>query len=335
MKKNQFEAKVYSIISSLKKIFFSSLVKDLQKPLKINLKRANQQDHLDNFLTSTPRRHYEPGPNFKGQQSIYPNYKSKPTGFFTQNKTYENSCFKSSNIYSLFSRIINPEFESSSRNPIGSFQSYSNKQLRIPNNIEHQMNTNNILSKINLTQLNKEQKQSNRFFQSRSPISRSIISEHYYEPNRTYRIIPINEQQSLDGRHVISKRPIFVDCASQTSAPYIDPFIHTIDSNNDIDVDISSKKLNGSDNIEHRSCSSSSSLDRFSPHDRLPLPLGKLTVAMEEDAISTNYDSDDGWSDESAELIYADERYLTQMKKKSISSSSSSSSSSSLLSSQQ
>jgi hypothetical protein len=231
-------------------------------------------------------------------------------------------------IYSLFSRIINPEFESSSRNPIGSFQSHSNKQLRIPH-IEHQMNTNNILSKINLTQLNKEQKQSDRFFQARSP---SIISEHHYEPNRTYRIIPINEQQHLDGRHVISKRPIFVDCASQTSAPYIDPFIHTIDSNNDIDVDTSSKKLNGSDNIEYRSCSSSS-LDRFSPYDRLTLPLGKLTVAMEEDAISTNYDSDDGWSDESAELIYADERYLTQKKKKSISSSSSSSSSS--LSSQQ
>jgi hypothetical protein len=36
---------------------------------------------------------------------------------------------------------------------------------------------------------------------------------------------------------------------------------------------------------------------------------------MEEDDISTNYDSDDGWSDDSAELIYVDERYKTQKKK--------------------
>jgi hypothetical protein len=43
---------------------------------------------------------------------------------------------------------------------------------------------------------------------------------------------------------------------------------------------------------------------------------------MEEDDISTNYDSDDGWSDDSVELLYADERYVTQ-KKKNISSSSS------------
>jgi hypothetical protein len=112
------------------------------------------------------------------------------------------------------------------------------------------------------------------------------------------------------------KPPVLVDCASQTSAPHV----HTTDSN-DINVDHSPSKLNAPDDISHRSCSSSS-LDRFSPHDRFPLPLGKLTVAMEEDDISTNYDSDDGWSDDSVELLYADERYVTQ-KKKNISSSSS------------
>jgi hypothetical protein len=64
----------------------------------------------------------------------------------------------------------------------------------------------------------------------------------------------------------------------------------------------------------HRSVSSSS-LDQFCPNDRFPLLLGKLTVAREEDDISTNYDSDDGWSDDSAELIYIDEHYATRKKK--------------------
>jgi hypothetical protein len=45
-------------------------------------------------------------------------------------------------------------------------------------------------------------------------------------------------------------------------------------------------------------------------------------MSMAEDDISTNYDSDDGWSDDSAELIYIDEHYVKQ-KKKIISSSSS------------
>lgn len=66
---------------------------------------------------------------------------------------------------------------------------------------------------------------------------------------------------------------------------------------------------------EYRSFSSSSSLERFSPNDRFPLPLGKLTIARKEDDLSTNYDSNDGWSDDSAELIYADERYISQKKK--------------------
>ena len=218
---------------------------------------------------------------------------------------------------------------------MGPFQTPSNKRLRMPNS-EHQMNTNNSPSKINFIQLSKEQKLSNRFFQSRSPTC-SLISEHnhHYEPspsphdesNQTYRLTPTLEQPLLDGRHVIPsvnpKPPIFVDCASQTSAPYVESFTHTSDPNNDTDVDASPLKLNDPDNFEHRSCSSSS-LDRFSPHNRFPLPLGKLTVAMEEDDLSSNYDSDDGWSDDSVELIYADERYLTQKKKNIISSSSSS-----------
>ena len=45
------------------------------------------------------------------------------------------------------------------------------------------------------------------------------------------------------------------------------------------------------------------------------IPLEQVTTAMENTDLSTNYDSDDGWSDDSAELIYVDERYRTQKKK--------------------
>jgi hypothetical protein len=55
--------------------------------MKTNPKRENRQDHPDNFLTSTPRHHYELASNFKGQQPlIYPKYKSKPIGYIMQNK---------------------------------------------------------------------------------------------------------------------------------------------------------------------------------------------------------------------------------------------------------
>lgn len=68
---------------------------------------------------------------------------------------------------------------------------------------------------------------------------------------------------------------------------------------------------------DHRShCSSSSSLDRVSPTNQFFLPLEKVTATIEDDDLSTNYDSDDGWSNDSAELIYVDERYRTQKKKK-------------------
>jgi hypothetical protein len=117
------------------------------------------------------------------------------------------------------------------RNPIAPFPSPSKKRFRIPNienpieQIHQTMNTNNIqrdnelnrLTKINLTQRNKEQNKSNRLFQARSPTSWSIISEqHRYElspslhkesineeSTRTFRFIPNNEQQPLDGRYVI------------------------------------------------------------------------------------------------------------------------------------
>ena len=42
---------------------------------------------------------------------------------------------------------------------------------------------------------------------------------------------------------------------------------------------------------------------------------GKFNGSIEANDISTNYDSDDGWSDDSAELLYCDERQNSSKKK--------------------
>jgi len=124
-----------------------------------------------------------------------------------------------------------------------------------------------------------------------------------------------------------SQPPSVVDSSSQTSSRHTYPFICTTDSNNinEITIDNSPRELtkpNITENFDdHRSCSASS-LEHLSANNRFPLTLSKMTMSMAEDDISTNYDSDDGWSDDSAELIYIDEHYVKQ-KKKIISSSSS------------
>jgi hypothetical protein len=122
--------------------------------------------------------------------------------------------------------------------------------------------------------------------------------------------------------------PSFLESPSQTSSRHTYPFICTPDS--DLADNSSHEKAgkehdstapNSTENtIDPRS--SSSSLERFSANVQFNLPSGtKAIISKEGDQISTNYDSDDGWSDDSAELIYVDERYT--QKKKIISSSSS------------
>jgi hypothetical protein len=60
--------------------------------------------------------------------------------------------------------------------------------------------------------------------------------------------------------------------------------------------------------------------------ERHPLSLDKVPLSASEGAdISINDDTDDGWSDDSIEIIYIDERYIMQKKKKITASSSSSS----------
>ena len=46
-----------------------------------------------------------------------------------------------------------------------------------------------------------------------------------------------------------------------------------------------------------------------------PPPPKKITISTEKEEILSNYDSDDGWSDDSAELLYVDERYATDKRK--------------------
>ena len=225
-------------------------------------------------------------------------------------------------------------------------QSMSINNFRRENNI-------NRLSKIKLTQFNKEPKNSNQFFPTRSPIPWANISDQQIrhppqftsyqssssiehndsvdnKSTRTYPLMANDDQKPLDGRFVIpfnSQLPVYIDSSSQTSSHHTHPFTCTDRPNNinDTNVENSSREVHESKNneerIDRRSCSSSSSFERFSPTNRFPLPLGKVTVAMENDDISTNYDSDDGWSNDSAELIYIDEQYVTQ-KKKNITSSS-------------
>jgi len=199
------------------------------------------------------------------------------------------------------------------------------------------MNINNLRREYDLNRLSKNKLQipKNRFFQTRSPTSWSIISDYYQSSSssssphnqfindkstRTYRFIVIDEQKPLDGRYVIptdnSQLPILVDSSSQTSSRHTYPFNCTPDLNNINNITLlnSPRELTEPNNIDQRS-TLSSSLEQFSPRDRFPLPLGKTTISMREDDISTNYDSDDGWSDDSAELIYVDERYITPKKK--------------------
>lgn len=47
---------------------------------------------------------------------------------------------------------------------------------------------------------------------------------------------------------------------------------------------------------------------------RLSSPIEKVTMPT-QDEVSTDCDSDDGWSDDSVELIYVDDRYVTYKEK--------------------
>ena len=276
------------------------LAKEIPEPFKSNPRREIRAEYSENFVTSTPRR------PFKQDRSIK-NPRFQSNGLIVQSKTFSNhrkSDFQNEhpNINSI------PK-----KSPLGS----SDNSPRIQP------------MKIHSRRRNKDENNSNRLAQNRSPTSWAIICEHQihqeqfhqnehslddYITGETFRLTPPDEEELLDGRHVIPDIVLFrkfVDCASQTSSRHTQPFICA----NDLNFPEIHHPENGEHFIDIPSHSSSSL-------DRLPIPVEKSPIIIDKDDLSTNYDSDDGWSNDSAELIYADEHYLKQ-KKKNISSSNS------------
>jgi hypothetical protein len=106
-------------------------------------------------------------------------------------------------------------------------------------------------------------------------------------------------------------------------------FICTPDfeSNNDTITDVSSKsiqhKKQKSIPVDVYVLTDRDSTQNTIDHQQSPSPLVHLSSnnkfysppSKENDEIASNYDSDDGWSDDSAELLYVDERYATEKRK--------------------
>ena len=192
--------------------FFSLLVRDISETLKSHPKRELRAEHLDQFLTSTPRRHIEPQP-FKPGRSKGPsiNQRTQPNGLLVQNKTISNhrkNDLPMEHVYPKnFLRLPQMENERE-KSPIGSNDSSPRIQRM----------------KIHSRRRTKEQMNSNRHSINRSPTSWAIICEHQFhqeqfhhqhqEPSSSsspddfltgeiYQLTPPDEQELLDGRHVI------------------------------------------------------------------------------------------------------------------------------------
>ncbi|CAF3426014.1 unnamed protein product [Rotaria socialis] len=210
------------------------------------------------------------------------------------------------------------------------------------------------------------EKSSTGSFQTKSPVSWSIVSEHHndqeqyevYEKSnnypselsispssheeftenngntssRTYRTMKIDHQQLFDGRYVIPSHslhtPSVIDRSSHPSSCHTYPFTCTndIENNNDTLIDVYSQLMK---NTKHNSKEPDIYVlsDRDSTQNRIerqnsPSPLEiissnkktysspeKVIMSTEKEETTSNYDSDDGWSDDSAELLYVDERY--------------------------
>ncbi|CAF1050046.1 unnamed protein product [Adineta ricciae] len=118
---------------------------------------------------------------------------------------------------------------------------------------------------------------------------RQKLDSSSLQGNLTYRLSTENNQR-LPLKDITP-----IDNDSSSSLSIVSPF-HNLPS-------ISTKYQK-----EHATPSSSVDKSSFS--------INKLIVPKrEEDDLSMNYDSDDGWSNDSIEIIYIDEQYLTQKKK--------------------
>ncbi len=132
------------------------------------------------------------------------------------------------------------------------------------------------------------------------------------------------------------KASSIIDQSSHTSSYHTYPFTCTSDfeTNNDILIENSSRPI---ENKKQKSFTSDvytlsdhESLQNIIDRRNSPSPLVHLTpnkkfstpppppittqviIPAEKDESASNYDSDDGWSDDSAELLYVDERYATE-----------------------
>lgn len=153
-------------------------------------------------------------------------------------------------------------------------------------------------------------------FHSRSPTSWSVISEHQKhessqddldennndEPPLTYRLVTNDQEQTVP------------QASSLIDHTY--PFTFTPDSEINDNHGSSKEKSTLSDvyTISERD-STQKIIDPQSPKKIYYSPPPKVTIISDKDEVPSNYDSDDGWSDDSAELLYVDERYAKEKKK--------------------
>jgi hypothetical protein len=179
---------------------------------------------------------------------------------------------------------------------------------------------------------------------STSTSNDQFIEENENTPSRTYRLMT-NDQELIDGRHVIPSNnlpmPSTIDQSFHTSSRHTYPFTYNPDSepnNDDTLIDNSPPPVeNKTEQKSHPpniyvlpdhdnlltiidSQNSPSPLVHISSKKKYssPPPPQKpktITISTEQDEIQSNYDSDDGWSDDSAELLYVDERYATDKRK--------------------
>ncbi len=222
-----------------------------------NQKKRIKQDPIENFLTSTPRRYYEIGSDYNNnrqivnntdnqhkynkttlskintknlnrqQQSTDPIHGSKQNEYFHRNTTthFQSRPTKQICIPKIQTQTEqNHQFKQKKKSPDGSM----NNPLRTtPIQTTNKDKTRQVNRLNNKSKISSTQKESNRFFQTRSPSPLSILSDHQLdqqkydsdksssspssprhelinnESNLTYRLLSTNQQQPLHTTFII------------------------------------------------------------------------------------------------------------------------------------
>ena len=114
--------------------------------------------------------------------------------------------------------------------------------------------------------------------------------------------------------------PSFIDHSSQTFSHHTYPFICTTDYDNTNSATANATMdqrtaMNTEQNLADHRSSEFPSFVHHSLNDECRLSLEKVKETRQNNDLLTNYDSDDGWSNDSIELLYVDDRFATQKKK--------------------